>query len=92
MFGRIQAGGIPYGSEPNALESLDINHRGGGGASTSATSTGTSLNCSPWGQAPSEYETGLHRPPVAYSCRHIGIRRDPGKEALVTSFHIFADL
>lgn len=30
IFGRIQAEGIPYGSEPRALENMDINHRGGG--------------------------------------------------------------
>jgi len=30
IFGRIKAEGIPYGSEPNALENMDINHRGGG--------------------------------------------------------------
>ncbi|MGH7256340.1 MAG: VOC family protein [Nitrospirales bacterium] len=30
IFGRIQADGIPYGSEPNALENKVVNHRGGG--------------------------------------------------------------
>lgn len=30
IFGRIRAEGIPYGSQPNALENMDINHRGGG--------------------------------------------------------------
>lgn len=30
IFGRIQAEGIPYGSEPNARENLALNHRGGG--------------------------------------------------------------
>lgn len=30
IFGRIQAEGIPYGSEPHALEDGAINHRGGG--------------------------------------------------------------
>lgn len=30
MFARIEAQGIAYGSEPNALENMDINHRGGG--------------------------------------------------------------
>ena len=30
IFGRIQAGSIPYGSEPHALEDRAINHRGGG--------------------------------------------------------------
>lgn len=29
IFGRIRAEGIPYGSQPNALENMDINHRGG---------------------------------------------------------------
>jgi catechol 2,3-dioxygenase-like lactoylglutathione lyase family enzyme len=30
IFGRIQAEGIPYGSEPTARENMIINHRGGG--------------------------------------------------------------
>lgn len=30
IFGRIQTEGIPYGSEPNALENRAINHRSGG--------------------------------------------------------------
>ncbi|MCA9497741.1 MAG: VOC family protein [Nitrospirales bacterium] len=30
IFGRIQAEGIPYGSEPTARENMTINHRGGG--------------------------------------------------------------
>ena len=30
MFARLKAEGIPYGSEPNALNNMDINHRGGG--------------------------------------------------------------
>lgn len=30
IFGRIETAGIPYGSEPNALEDRAINHRGGG--------------------------------------------------------------
>jgi catechol 2,3-dioxygenase-like lactoylglutathione lyase family enzyme len=30
MFERLKAEGIPYGSEPNALDNMDINHRGGG--------------------------------------------------------------
>lgn len=30
IFDRIQAEGIPYGSEPNALENRAINHRTGG--------------------------------------------------------------
>ena len=30
IFGRIQAEGIPYGSEPYSLEDMKINHRGGG--------------------------------------------------------------
>ena len=30
IFGRIQAEGIPYGSEPHALTNRAINHRGGG--------------------------------------------------------------
>jgi catechol 2,3-dioxygenase-like lactoylglutathione lyase family enzyme len=30
IFGRIQAAGIPYGSEPNALQDMTINHRHGG--------------------------------------------------------------
>ncbi|MEO8325243.1 MAG: VOC family protein [Nitrospirota bacterium] len=30
IFGRIQAEGIPYGSEPNARENMSLNHRGDG--------------------------------------------------------------
>lgn len=30
IFARIKTKGIPYGSEPNALENMDINHRDGG--------------------------------------------------------------
>lgn len=30
MFARIEAENIPYGSEPTALDNMDINHRGGG--------------------------------------------------------------
>lgn len=30
IFSRIKAEGIAYGSEPNALENMDINHRDGG--------------------------------------------------------------
>ncbi|MBA2492923.1 MAG: VOC family protein [Gammaproteobacteria bacterium] len=30
MFTRLEAEGIPYGSEPNALKNMNINHRGGG--------------------------------------------------------------
>jgi catechol 2,3-dioxygenase-like lactoylglutathione lyase family enzyme len=30
IFGRIQVGDIPYGSEPYSLEDMKINHRGGG--------------------------------------------------------------
>lgn len=30
IFERIKAEGMPYGSEPNALGNMDINHRGGG--------------------------------------------------------------
>lgn len=31
VFGRIKAGGVPYGSgPPNAIDDMQINHRGGG--------------------------------------------------------------
>ncbi len=30
IFARIKTEGIPYGSEPNALTDMNINHRGGG--------------------------------------------------------------
>ena len=30
IFGRIQTEGLPYGSEPHALDDRAINHRGGG--------------------------------------------------------------
>ncbi|MBA3967752.1 MAG: VOC family protein [Nitrospirales bacterium] len=30
IFSRIQAEGIPYGSEPHARENMTLNHRGGG--------------------------------------------------------------
>ncbi|MGH8503763.1 MAG: VOC family protein [Gammaproteobacteria bacterium] len=30
IFARIKAEGIAYGSEPNALDNMDINHRDGG--------------------------------------------------------------
>lgn len=30
IFGRIQAEGIPYGSEPHSRHDIKINHRGGG--------------------------------------------------------------
>jgi catechol 2,3-dioxygenase-like lactoylglutathione lyase family enzyme len=30
IFGRIRAGGIPYGSEPHSRGDMKINHRGGG--------------------------------------------------------------
>jgi catechol 2,3-dioxygenase-like lactoylglutathione lyase family enzyme len=30
IFGRIQAEGIPFGSEPGARENMTINRRGGG--------------------------------------------------------------
>ena len=30
IFARIKTEGLPYGSEPNALANMDINHRAGG--------------------------------------------------------------
>ena len=30
IFARLQAEGIPYGSEPNSRQDMHINHRGGG--------------------------------------------------------------
>ena len=30
IFARIKTEGIPYGSEPNALTDMNLNHRGGG--------------------------------------------------------------
>ena len=30
IFGRIQEEGIPYGSEPDALQNMSLNHRAGG--------------------------------------------------------------